>query len=139
MNFTFILVEIDDARHQCKRCQVCDFVPIQVTLVSHVCACINAFLREFGKCNVKPLLNLLKNVVILIAADEGDAETFGTEAASTTNTMKVGIGIGRKVIVDGKIDFLDIDATTEDVGSDADTLVEILELFVALDTIIRSA
>jgi hypothetical protein len=53
--------------------------------------------------------------------------------------MKVGIGIGRKVVVDGKIDFLDIDATAEDVSSDADTLVEVLKLFVALDTVIGLA
>jgi len=51
--------------------------------------------------------------------------------------MKVGISIGRKVVVDGKIDFLDIDATAEDICSDADTLVEILELFVAFDTVIE--
>jgi hypothetical protein len=138
----FTLHGIVDAPQQRMLRQVFDFVsliPIQALLVSHVCACVNAFLREFGKGNVKPLLNLLENVVILRAADEGDAEALGTEAARTTNTMKIRISIGRKVIVDGKIDFLDIDATAEDVGSDADTLVEILELFVALDTVIGSA
>jgi len=47
--------------------------------------------------------------------------------------MKVRVGVGRKVVVDGKVDLLNVDATAEDVGGDADTLVEILELFVALD------
>lgn len=107
--------------------------------VSHVCACINAFLRKFGQCDVKPLLDLLENVVVLGTADEGDAEALGTEAAGTTNTMKVGIGIGRKIVVDGKVDFLDIDAAAEDVGSNADTLVEVFELFVALDAVIELA
>jgi hypothetical protein len=53
--------------------------------------------------------------------------------------MKVRVGIGRKIVVDSKIDFLDIDATTEDVCSNADTFVEVLELFVTLDTGIGSA
>ena len=48
--------------------------------------------------------------------------------------MKVGIGITGKVIVDGKVDTLDIDTTAEDVGSDTDTLLEVLECLVALDT-----
>ena len=142
MNFTFILLEIAHAPHQCTLRQVFDFeslVPIQALLVSHVCACINAFLREFGEGDVKPLLNLLEDVIVIRAADERDAEALGAEAACTTNTMKVRVGIGRKVVVDGKIDFFDIDATAEDVGSDADTLVEVLELFVAFDTVIGSA
>jgi hypothetical protein len=70
----------------------------------------------------------------LLAADEGDTETLGTETTSTTDAMKVGVGIARKIVVDGKVDTLDIDTTTEDVGSDTDTLVELFELLVALDT-----
>ena len=142
MDFAFILLEIAHAPHQCTLCQVSDFdgrKPIQALLVSHVCACINAFLREFGQCHVKPLLDLLENVVVLGTADEGDAEALGTEAACTTNAMKVGVGIGGKIVVDGKVDFLDIDATAEDVGSNADTLIEVFELFVALDAVIGLA
>jgi hypothetical protein len=70
----------------------------------------------------------------LLAADEGDTETLGTETTSTTDTVKVGVGVTRKIVVDGKVDTLDINTTTEDVGSDTDTLVEFLELLVTLDT-----
>ena len=52
--------------------------------------------------------------------------------------MKIGVGIGRKIVVDGEIDAFDIDASAKDVGGDADTLVELLELFVALDTDVMS-
>ncbi len=48
--------------------------------------------------------------------------------------MEVGVGITREIIVDGQIDTLDIDTTAEDVGGDTDTLLEVLECFVALDT-----
>lgn len=74
----------------------------------------------------------------MLAADEGDTETLGTETTSTTDTVKVGVGVTRKIVVDGKVDTLDIDTTTEDVGSNTDTLVELLELLVTLDTAMKS-
>lgn len=49
--------------------------------------------------------------------------------------MEVGVGIGGQVVVDGEIDALDIDTSTEDISGDANALVEFLELFVALDTV----
>jgi len=70
----------------------------------------------------------------LLAADEGDTETLGTETTSTTDAVKVRIGITGKIVVDSKVDTLDIDTTTEDVSSDTNTLVELLELLVTLDT-----
>ena len=69
----------------------------------------------------------------MLAADKGDTETLGTETTSTTDAVKVRVGITREIVVDGKVDTLDIDTTTEDVGSDTDTLVELLELLVTLD------
>ncbi len=51
--------------------------------------------------------------------------------------MEVGVSIGGEVVVDGKIDAFNVDTSPEDVGGDADTLVEFLELFVALDTVKR--
>jgi hypothetical protein len=49
--------------------------------------------------------------------------------------MQVGICVLGQVVVDGQIDLLDIDTTAEDVRGDTDTLVEILELLVALDAV----
>lgn len=49
--------------------------------------------------------------------------------------MKVGVcGIG-KIVVDGEIDTLNINTTTKDICGNANTLVEVFELLVALDTV----
>lgn len=80
------------------------------------------------------LLDGLEHLLVLLAADKGDTETLGTETTSTTDAVKVRVGITRKIVVDGKVDTLDIDTTTKDVGSDTDTLVELLEFLVAFDT-----
>ena len=50
--------------------------------------------------------------------------------------MKIGISIAWKIIVDGQVDTLDIDTTSKDIGGNTDTLVELLELLVALDTVL---
>jgi hypothetical protein len=48
--------------------------------------------------------------------------------------MKIRVGISCKIVVDGEVDLLDIDTTTEDVSGDTDTLVELFEFLVTLDT-----
>jgi hypothetical protein len=48
--------------------------------------------------------------------------------------MQIRVSICRQVVVDGKVDAFDIDATAEDVGCDANSLVELLEFLVAFDT-----
>ena len=49
--------------------------------------------------------------------------------------MQVRVSIAGQIVVDGQVDTLDIDTTAKDVGGDADTLVEFLELLVALDAV----
>jgi hypothetical protein len=94
-------------------------------------AIVSGYVR---KSNLEALLNLLENLLIILVADEGDGETLGSETTGTTDTVQVGVGIGGKVVVDGQVDTLDIDTTTEDVSGNANALVELLELLVALDT-----
>ena len=48
--------------------------------------------------------------------------------------MKIRVSIGGKIVVDGEIDAFNVDTSAKDVGSNADTLVEFFEFFVALDT-----
>lgn len=48
--------------------------------------------------------------------------------------MEVSIGLVRHIVVDGYVDALDIDTTTENVGGDTDTGLELLEFLVTLDT-----
>jgi hypothetical protein len=115
---------------------------VDATLGEFTCGMLASALRTWiktGRANLRQsdfesLLDGLEHLLVLLAADEGDTETLGTETTSTTDAMKVRVGITRKIVVDGKVDTLDIDTTTEDVSSDTDTLVELLELLVTLDT-----
>jgi hypothetical protein len=91
------------------------------------------------KSNLESLLDLLEDLLVILVADEGDRKTLGTETTSTTDTVQVGVSISGKIVVDSQVDTLDIDTTTEDVGGDTDTLVELLELLVAFDTRCKSA
>lgn len=87
--------------------------------------------------NLEALANSLQDLLVVIAADKGDGETLGTETASTTDTVQVRVGVTRHVVVDGQVDALNVDTTTEDIGGNADPLVELLELLVAADTVRR--
>jgi hypothetical protein len=49
--------------------------------------------------------------------------------------MEIGVGISRQVVVNSQVDTLDVNATTKDVGSDTDALIEFLELLVPPDPI----
>lgn len=49
--------------------------------------------------------------------------------------MEIGISISGQIIVDCQVDTLDIDTTSEDIGSNTDSLVELLELLVSADTV----
>ena len=90
---------------------------------------------DLRQSNLEALLNLLENLLVLIVADEGDGQTFGTETASTTDTVKVGAGIAGQIVVNGQVDTLDIDTTAEDVGGHTDSLLELLELLVTSDSV----
>ena len=81
----------------------------------------------------KALLDRFQDFLIPIAADEGDTQTLGSESSSTTNAVQVAVCICGKVIIDGEVDALNIDTPTENIGGDADTLVEFFEFFVPLD------
>lgn len=48
--------------------------------------------------------------------------------------MKVRVSLGGQIVVDGQVDTLDINTTTEDICGDADALVELLEFLVPTDT-----
>lgn len=45
--------------------------------------------------------------------------------------MEVRVCICWEIVVDGEVNTFDIDATAEDISGDTDTLVEVLEFFVA--------
>ena len=47
--------------------------------------------------------------------------------------MQVGVCIRGEIVIDGNIDLLNVDSTAENVSCNADTLLEVLEFFVAFD------
>ena len=87
------------------------------------------------KGNFETLLDLLENVLIIFAGNEGDAETLGAETTGATDSVKVRVRVGGEIVVDGQVDTFDIDATAKHVSSHADSLVKLLEFLIALDTI----
>lgn len=109
------------------------------SLVVHVGAGIDTLLGELRERDLKTLLNRLQNSLVFGAANEGDTETLGSETTSTTDTVEVGVSLVWHVVVDGDVDALNIDTTTEDVSGHTDTGLEILELLVAFDTVSSSA
>lgn len=84
--------------------------------------------------NLESLLNSLKNLLIGLVGYEGDRKTLSTETTGTANAMEVRVGITWQIIVDSQVNTLDIDTTTKDISCNTNTLVELFELLVALDT-----
>lgn len=87
------------------------------------------------KGHFESLLYGLEHLLILIAADKGDAQPFGSKSSRTTDPVKVRVGIRRKIVIDGKVDAFNIDPTTKDVSGNADALVELFEFFISFDTV----
>jgi hypothetical protein len=104
------------------------------SLGCHVRARRHALLWILWNLGFESLLDLLEYILIRFVADERDAESLGTESPGTADTVEVGIGVGRQVVVDGEIDAFNINAAPEYVGGNADALVELFELLVAFDT-----
>lgn len=48
--------------------------------------------------------------------------------------MEIGIWVRRKIVVDSEIDTLNIDTTTKDIGGNANSLVELLELLISCNS-----
>ena len=66
------------------------------------------------------LLNLSHHADI-ISGDEVDSDTLSTETTTATDTMNVILSVRRKIVVDNERDLLNVDTTSEEVGSDENT------------------
>lgn len=103
-------------------------------LASDFCVKGHAWDKNLRNGNLKAGSNGRQHLLVILAADKGDGKTLGTETTGTTDTMQVRVGITRHIIVDGQVDTLNVNTTSEDVSRDADTLVELFELLVSADT-----
>lgn len=101
----------------------------------HVSRWINTFFWELGDLDVESGLDLLQNLFVLLGGDQRDGQTLGTESTGSTDSVQVLVGLVGQVVVDGQIDSFDIDTSTKHIGGNTDTLVELLERFVSLDSL----
>lgn len=108
-------------------------------VVLHVRLGINSPLWKLRQLRLEPLPNRLKHLLVSLVAYETDTQPLSPESARTSNTVQVAVCIRWKVVIDGEVDFFNIDTTTENVSGNTDTLLEILEFLVAFDTIIASS
>lgn len=104
-------------------------------LGGHVRRNIN-LLGKLGDLDLEASLDRLENLGVLLVSNKGNGQTLGTETTGTTDTMEVGIGGIWDIVVDDNVHTGDIETTGEDIGGDEDTLVELLERFVAGDTLL---
>lgn len=106
-------------------------------LGGHVGGNIN-LIGELGNLDLEAGLDSLEDLLVAVISDKGDSQTLGTETTSTTDTVEVGVGNLGNIVVDDDVDAGNINTTGKDIGSDQDTLVELLERLEAGDTLILS-
>ena len=88
--------------------------------------------------DLETALNLLQDCVLVrVWGDERDGETARAKAAGTADAVEVLVGLVRHVVVNDDVDLLDVDATAEQVGSDHNALVEVLERLVAFQPLLH--
>ena len=79
---------------------------------------------------------LVQNLLILFGADEGDGQTLGTKSSRASDSMQVGVRVFGHVIIEHDIDLLNVDTSAKDLSGDQDTVLEGLESFVDLDSVV---
>ena len=79
---------------------------------------------------------LVQNLLILFGADEGDGQTLGTKSSRASDSMQVGVRVFGHVIIEHDVDLLNVDTSAKDLSGDQDTVLEGLESFVDLDSVV---
>lgn len=84
-------------------------------------------LRNGLDLSAKLLLNSVQ-VEAVLPIDQVDSQTKVTETAGTTDTVEVGLGVLGEIEVDDNVYSLNIDTTSEEVGTDEVTAVASAEV-----------
>jgi len=82
------------------------------------------------------LLHLIQHFGVLLRANKRDGQTLRAETTRSANTMQVGVGVFRHVVVDNHVDALHIDASPHKIGGDENARLELLELLVLLNSLL---
>merc|ERR1719273_1139728 len=93
---------------------------------------------ELRDVHLEPVLDLVEDFCIALVRHKGDGETFGSKPSSPGHSVQVGVSVLGHVVVEDNVDSLNVHATTEEVGGDKDSLLEILELLVARESLLLS-
>ena len=89
---------------------------------------------QFFNLNLKSLLCLVQNLLVLFRADESDGETLSSKSSRSPNSVEVGVRVFGHVVIKHDIDLLNVDSSTEDLGGHQDTVFESLESLVDFDS-----
>lgn len=73
--------------------------------------------RHFDNLGLVILLSFLEELGIG-RDDEVDGDTFSTETTRSTDSVDVGLFLKREIVVDDKIDLMDVDTSGEEIGRD---------------------
>jgi len=71
---------------------------------------------------------------VLGRLDEGDRETLSSESACTADSVQVLVALFRHVVVKHDVYLLNVDAAAENLGSNQDSVLELLEAVVDFDS-----
>lgn len=80
-------------------------------------------------------LDVSENLFIILRGHEGDGLTLGFETACSADSVHVVIWGDGHVKVDNEIDSLDINASSEQVGCDQDSILAFFEFGVDSSTV----
>jgi len=89
---------------------------------------------QFGYCYLEPRLDSSHDLLVAIRRNKRNCKALGTEASSTTNTVKVAVSVGWTVVIDYDVYTLNINAATKNISGNEDTLLKRLEGCVSVDS-----
>jgi len=115
-------------------------LPTPTRSVVHVSGRLNRG-RQLGDFDVETSLNFVKHLLLLtvlaLLVNESNSEALRAETACTAHSVQVAVTVGRHIEVEDNVDFLNVDTTTEELGSHKDAVLEGLESLVDLDALIH--
>ena len=96
--------------------------------------CIKAFCKFFNLYH-KSLLNLVKSLLLFGLNNKRDSITFSLVSSSSSNSMQVSITPVRHVVVNNKIDSLNINSSCHQVSSNSNSFFTFFELRIAINSV----
>jgi len=92
-------------------------------------------LGQRSDSHLEAILDRFLNLLVLIISNERNRQALGAETAGTRDTMEIGVGVFGHIVIEDNVDTLNIHATAEQVRSDQDAALEVLEELITLETL----